>query len=529
MSEQNLRAEDTIIDTDRAAPVFWRARVQEFIGARQAQLNLSLDIVAALIWSLLGFRAITWLDTSWDSLAYHLPFAARLWGIFPKSSYLFYSHLEPLFDGQPKLAEFLQGMLWRLTGMVSAANLVGFSSLLLLTWLTAKRLRVPFWMVTLFFLSIPLVLIHSVTSMTDLPPNSFIGIAFVNLISTFDDQHFDNRRLFFILLPLGIAANMKFQALLITAPMWILVVLIFAYKNWRMFTTDIQTPRWKIVSRFLLVALVGGLLLSTSYIANLVRYQNPLYPLAVKIGPLSLKGPGYGVFSEENPSATKQIRLDVFKRYVASLSEVPLWRLRSGGPVWTVDMGVAWGAKAKKTAFFKTGGFFVANLVLWSVFLLISAIYARSRKYLPWIAFVACNFLFVSLLPSSYLLRYWMFLPVELAILTLWVYRHNPVQLKAIFAMVLILQAGIFCFVAYKVRNATFPPPSYTIQNLGRAVVNLDSIIRPYQLAGQTSSLICIAGGDTRMGFLYKLSNPQVAIQAAGDDSQCKSTTIIHP
>ncbi len=533
MVEHNSNLDGKLVDDDRVSLAMLRAEIEPLLAFVRAKPNAIPNFVTWVFWLLLGVRAITLMDTSWDSMAYHLPFAARTWGIFPKSAYMFYDHLEPLYAGQPKLVEFLQGMLWRLTGMVSAANFVGLLCLLLLVLVAGRRLKVPFWMVTLFFLSVPLVLIHSVTSLTDLPPNSMIGLAFVNLLATVDEDRFDKRNLFFVLLPLGVAANMKFQALLIAAPFFVLVVLVFFLKNRQLFHRSEQPSGRSQLAGLLLVCLVSGLILSATYIANLVRYQNPLYPLAVKVGPIVLKGPGYGAFSPQRTQTTTQVRAVLMTRYLASLSEIPLWQTRSGGPLWTVDMGIAWGPKQTGTPYYKTGGFFVANLVLWGVFILASVAAMRSRKSLLLLLLVLGSFVYVSLLPAAYLLRYWLFLPLELALLTLWAYKNDPIRLKSIFKAVIVLQLAIFSFVVYKVGFTVTAgngvlPTEYTWYHLQDGVQNLDYIRQQYHLATDPSALVCVVG-DTRMGFYYKIANPQVPIQSALTDELCQTTTIVHP
>ena len=493
----------------------------------QNKSNLIFNTLAALFWCLLGIQGIGNMDTSWDSLAYHLPFASRLAGIFPKSEYLFYKHLEPLYEGQPKLGEFLQGIFWRLTGMVSAANLVCFFCILLLTVVTAKRLKISFWVVSLFFLSIPLVIIHSVTSYTDLPANSFLAIAFVNLLASYEQKNFDNKSLFLVLLPLDIAANIKFQSLEIAVPLWGFTIALFLFMNRELFIKGDRSSKTRYLLSFLLVNAISFFILGGNYMVNMARFNNPFYPLSVRIGSLSFVGPFGGAIAVDGPLSisrgdpNSQSERSLYKTYLFSITELKLWT-NNIGRLWSVDMGSVW--KDRSSPGYKSGGFFGVNLVLWGSFLLISFFQTKKREYLFWSIFVVCNFLFVGFLPAALLLRYWLFLPLDLAILTLWVTKKNPIELRAVFNLVLLLQIAIFFFVVYQNRNLV----------PGLDMINRVEIIEQYvngfnpelKIMTDQKGYVCVIG-DTRQGFLHKISNPDLQIQSAQTERECLGTTII--
>jgi hypothetical protein len=77
------------------------ARVEAFV----------LSAATATVLGLLAVRAVAHGDDSWDTWAYHLPFAARLWDIVPRSSFEMDGHLEVLFRAYPVGVEWLQGAL----------------------------------------------------------------------------------------------------------------------------------------------------------------------------------------------------------------------------------------------------------------------------------------------------------------------------------------------------------------------------------------------------------------------------------
>src|SRR5664279_1626941 len=99
-------------------------------GFTQSILFRRVLVVAASLLSLsILLKAVFDFDTQWDSLWYHLPFAARLWGTVSESSVRFSPLLENRYAGFPLLAEYLQGLAWYVTGRPESANLVAFLSL----------------------------------------------------------------------------------------------------------------------------------------------------------------------------------------------------------------------------------------------------------------------------------------------------------------------------------------------------------------------------------------------------------------
>ncbi len=483
----------------------------KFFGSKIDRL---LNAVSAFLYIALGIRALTHMDTAWDSLAYHLPFAARLSGIFPKSEYAYDSYFESLYMGVPKLTEFLQGLFWRSTGLVSAANLVGFISILLVVIVATTRLKLRFWMVTLFLFSIPLVSIHSITSYNDLPAGSFITIAFINLIAAFERDRFDIKNLFAVLIPLAVSANLKYQTTLIAVMFFALVFLIFMYKN-----INLHNPangRKNFYVQFVVVSLFCGLLLCGNLLYNFIQYKNPFFPLAAKIGPVYFDGPlAVGLAGESQDT-------NVLRRYIYSLSELHLWTDNRGG-LWTIDMSSS--GNDEYGINFKTGGYFVVNLVLWSGFLLIGNWFVKDSKDLNYLIIALASFAVVALLPVPYYLRYWLFLPMNLALAALLLFEKHARHVMQSFALVLLLQFPIFIFVTHQLKTIIFPP-SYELGYIRQ------SLIENYERDGQedldTPSPVCVVFEDTRQGFLYKLLNPDSVIQAVTTEEECTIDQILY-
>ena len=94
-------------------------------------LETILKAIALIIAVSIFLKAIIDIDTNYDVGWYQLPFAARIWGIVPAESFLSEDLIEYRYDGFPLLANFFQGLLWKLTGRIQATNLVGYLSLII--------------------------------------------------------------------------------------------------------------------------------------------------------------------------------------------------------------------------------------------------------------------------------------------------------------------------------------------------------------------------------------------------------------
>lgn len=131
---------------------------------------------------MLGLAAKAWMDfdISWDSWWYHMPFAARLWGIVPEEKYELDAIAQGYFKGLPLFGEFMQGFFWWLTGHAQATSFFCLSSFVAYAVFLWRRFGVNLGLATVSLLAVPLVMIHSTSSHTDLPAN--LAIAAVALL-----------------------------------------------------------------------------------------------------------------------------------------------------------------------------------------------------------------------------------------------------------------------------------------------------------------------------------------------------------
>src|ERR1700726_1739450 len=85
--------------------------------------------MALLAMIVLGLRAALRLELRWDAFSYHLPFAAMHGRMHVP--YELPRLFQAYYQGFPPLPEFLQGLLWRLTGSVNATGIVNYLALCL--------------------------------------------------------------------------------------------------------------------------------------------------------------------------------------------------------------------------------------------------------------------------------------------------------------------------------------------------------------------------------------------------------------
>ena len=124
--------------------------------AAGSTVTTGLGVLAAAI--AVGTLLKAWLDvsTTWDVWYYHLPFAARIWGIVPGDAYAFNAQNQHRYDGFPLLAELVQGLLWAIFRRPEAANLLAFGSLAAYAVFLKRAFRIPLRMATIALMAVPL-------------------------------------------------------------------------------------------------------------------------------------------------------------------------------------------------------------------------------------------------------------------------------------------------------------------------------------------------------------------------------------
>lgn len=224
-------------------------------------------LLTAAIALALSLTYAAWHDVSqaYDVWYYHLPFAGRLTGVLSAESFTFSAENQARFEGFPLLAELVQGILWRITGHVSATNLVAIAALFGLPAFLWRFYKVPLGLALLAFLAIPLVQIHATSSYIDLPANALVTMLVLCVHRAWVDPALVTRR---FLVGAGAlaaaAANMKFQLVpIVGIAAAAIAIPVIRSRDWR---------------RIAILAIAAPLVLATP-LKNLALHGNPVWPV----------------------------------------------------------------------------------------------------------------------------------------------------------------------------------------------------------------------------------------------------------
>jgi len=489
-----------------------RLRDIEYPGlSRRAHLLLRLLALACFL--LLFGKA--WWDIDligWDPLFYHLPFAARIWGITPATAFGFVDYLEEVYRGFPLLTEGLQGLLWRVTGRMQAANLVALGSLTLYCVFARAYLRLPGAVLFLALLATPLIQIHASTSFVDLPANlacaAALILAYRRCLTCATPAP---RETGLLILALGATANMKMQLLPIVLLVLctVLARLVYLYR-----VGDVAT-RTRIAYTVLAVAVATPLLFAT-YLKNTVLYHNPLYPIPVGILGVELPFgwdayPKVPEYLQDAPQAV---------RWLCSILE-----FRAFDParpsLWTGDQG----SVPDDSPGDRMGGYGFPFVLLNLALLAFLALRTRSREA----RIGALGFLLVSVLtaflPQSHLLRYYLYWMITL--LNLNITLLTQVRLRVPVTLGRFAAACCLCLLAV----AVLTQGVYLRPTDQRARLDYIAAIEPdLRDALAESSELCVTGGS-QLGYLYaeNFHAPlHYSVKAAFEGDEC-GTRLVAP
>ena len=247
-------------------------------------LEIVLSLVALAIATSIFLKAIFDVDTNYDVGWYHLPFAARIWGIVPKEYFVSGGKVEYRYEGFPLLAHFFQGLLWKLTGRVQAANLVGYLSLIIYLIFLRGYFKIPLYISTIAIFTIPAVLTHATTSFVDLPGNIGASVLVMMSYNFFRRSQLPNKKeLFAAFLGAAAAANTKPQLQpLVFVLYWVVGIrLVWLYFK---HTNPDRRKLWLTVT----LSAIASFLIFATPIKNVALYGNPFYPVKVEVAGIVL-------------------------------------------------------------------------------------------------------------------------------------------------------------------------------------------------------------------------------------------------
>ena len=368
-------------------------------------LEIILSAIALMIAILIFLKAFIDIDTNYDVGWYHLPFAARIWGIVPVESFSSENIVEYRYAGFPLLTHFFQGLLWKLSGRVQAANLVGYLSLIIYFLTLRSFFQVPLYLSTIAIFAIPAVLTHASTSFVDLPGNVGAAVLMMMIYRFFSQSQLPSKpELLFAFLGAAMAANTKPQLQpLIFVLFWVtgirLVWLYFKY------TTSGKRQLWLTVS----LAAIASILIFATPIKNVALYGNPFYPIKIQVA---------GIVLNHKLTPDTYSEGDRPQKWLQSILEI-------NTPRWSADQYNGGNEKYLDRA----GGFFGAYVVFNLLLLLGLTIREqllnrkstdhKSRQAIAALTTILLVSLIPANFPQSHELRYFMFWMITLVSLNL--------------------------------------------------------------------------------------------------------------
>jgi len=247
-------------------------------------IEIILSAIALIVLLAIFFKAFIDVDTNYDIGWYQLPFAARIWGIVPAESFLSEDIVEYRYQGFPLLANFFQGLLWRLTGRIQAANLVGYLGLIGYFFFLKSWFQVPLYLSVIAIFAIPAVLTHASSSFVDLPGNVGVSILMLMIYQFFSKSKLPSKsELLLTFMGAAIAANIKPQLQpLVFVLFWITGIrLLWLYFK---YTKADNRRLWLTVS----LATIASLLIFFTPVKNVALYSNPFYPIKIEVAGIVL-------------------------------------------------------------------------------------------------------------------------------------------------------------------------------------------------------------------------------------------------
>ena len=366
---------------------------------QKSVIEITLSAIALIVATSIFLKAFIDVDNNYDPGWYQLPFAARIWGIVPAESFLSEDVIEYRYQGFPLLANFFQGLLWKLTGRIQAANLVGYLSLIGYFLILRSFFQVPLYLSIIAIFAIPAVLTHASSSFVDLPGNVGVSVLMLMLYRFFSRSKLPSRwELLFAFLGAAIAANTKPQLQpLIFVLFWVVGIrLIWLYFKY----TTAGKRRLRLTVP---LAVIASILIFATPIKNVALYGNPFYPIKIEVA---------GIVLNHKLTPETYSEGDRPQKWLQSIFEI------NTPPWWTADQ---WNGGNDK--YLDRGGGFFGVYVAFNLLLLLGLtireqLRSKSGEHNRNATTALLTILLVSLIPAnfpqSHELRYFMFWMITL-------------------------------------------------------------------------------------------------------------------
>lgn len=426
----------------------------------------------AAVLTLISIFGIAFFDYNYggDAFMYHIPFAARIWGIIPPEQYTFEYFTENRFLGFPLLANWLQGLFWVVFNRIEATNLVSYFSLIILIVYLVKVPKIPFYLASLSLLAVPMIHMHAARSYIDLPGNVGVSICILTLYLLYIHKVKLNLKTISILFSSAfVAANIKLQLIPVVFLLILCSLPLFVINYWQTDKTR-QANMLKLAQVFALGTL-ASLIIFYNPIKNIVLYQNPAYPVKITIVGQVLN------HTEESPNFMheKIRRLPPPVRWGQSLLEINAFDDRRPWR-WTLAMDfISWNEER-----FGMGGYFggyvIFNAVLFAF--LCWKNWQKSTKVA--LALMLVMSLVTMWMPQSYELRYYMYWMIVFVSLNAYLVtrfaEHSPSPRTILKPQYFGLVAFVFMIIFIHKTNKFFTYPAF--QPLTQQLETADWIVK---------------------------------------------------
>lgn len=490
-------------------------------------LETILKAIALIIAISIFLKAIIDIDTNYDVGWYHLPFAARIWGIVPAESFLSEDLIEYRYDGFPLLANFFQGLLWKITGRVQATNLVGYLSLIIYFFFLKTYFKVPLYLSAIAIFTIPAVLTHATTSFVDLPGNIGVSVLMMMTYSFFKQSRLPRKEeLIVTFVGAAAAANIKPQL----QPVVFLLYWIVGIRLIWLYFKHTDSGKRKLWLTVPLTVVASGLIFATP-IKNVALYGNPFYPIKIEVAGIVLN---HKLSPETYDEGNRP------QKWLQSIFEI-------NTPRWTADQWNGGNTKYLDRAGGFFGAYVVFNLLLLIGLTIREQLQASSQDKTRNAVTALITVLLMSLVPAnfpqSHELRYFMFWMITLVSMNLYLVtslQHKvakwlqPKYLGLIYLIFLVI-------VCIKIETYYLKPDFRTLKRyLGNNVkTELLNQMTPNERTCMISRHAIIRPGlvpfaQINNAFYYSsYFHPEIeydySIKAAVDTSQCGNLRVIPP
>ncbi|MEM8675311.1 MAG: hypothetical protein AAGF83_15765 [Cyanobacteria bacterium P01_G01_bin.67] len=483
-------------------------------------LEIILSLIALTIAMSIFLKAILDMDTNYDVGWYHLPFAARIWNIIPAESFTSGAKVEYRYDGFPLLAHFFQGLLWKLTGRVQAANLVGYLSLIIYILFLRSYLKIPWYISIIAIFTIPAVLTHAPSSFVDLPGNVGASVLMMMTYCFFRQSRLPGKpELLIAFLGAATAANIKPQLQPLVFILFWVVGIRIVWLYWQ-HTSPSQRQLWLIVP---LSAIATAVIFATP-IKNVALYGNPFYPIKIEVAGIVLN-------HEMTPQTYSEGNRP--RKWLRSILEI-------NTPEWSIDQS---NRTYEKKYLDRAGGFFGAYVIfnfLLLIFLTITEKYEHkvfeshnsSHAAIALVTILLAS-LYTANFPQSHELRYLMFWMITLVSLNLHlIFSLQNLVLKWIklrnFKLIYLL---FFIVVCIRIEHFYLKPDFRSLEVYLHKIVNLEILgqITPNETNCITKKSAAIQHIFYYSSYFHPEINYDYSIKAAADIEACGTDRIIVP